>query len=322
MTEARSSYQVAPRPRRRRAGRCLPNADATGFPGCDPVPMDADEFDQFERHVEHWDSRSGIAWMVRETSVEHERPSMRLAVLVHRMAQIRGAEIACCGTVSLHDTKRDGSIRAMEPDQSIYMDASRAQALISPVLVQGGEIPDIALEVDFTTDARRRKIGIYEEWRIPEIWVEVPDAPSRTRPRSRQSGLTIYALDAKTGTYRTATKSAMLTGWTTAEIHIALNEATASEGTWSAVNRVGRTLGRQEGTNPSEDPLLSLQLQEARAAEGQERLADVAYAILAQRGIQCPPGFLADELLTRHATAHLVEAALACESAEDFLARL
>lgn len=327
MTEARTRYEVAVRPRRRkRVAQQLPSAEEAGFPGCIPVRMNADQFERFERHVEHWDSRSGIAWMVREASVEHERPSMRLAVLVHRIAQIRGTEIACYGTLSLHDARLDGSLRVMEPDQAIYMDAARAQALISPVAVQGGEVPDIALEVDYTTDARRRKVGIYEQWQVPEIWVEVPDAPSQSRPKSRQSGLTIHALDEKTQKYVTVTKSQMLTGWTAAEIHFALNEASISQRTWKVVSRVGLTMGRQEGTTPIEDPFLGVQLQEAKneakRVATQESLADVVQAILARRGIQGPPGFLANEPLTKHTTVQLVEAALACESAEDFLARL
>lgn len=322
MTEARTSYRVArPRQRSRVRGR-EPSATAAGFPGCEPVPMDADEFDRFERHVEHWDSRSEVAWVVREASIEHEFPSMRLAALVHRIAQFRGAEIACCGTVSLHEGRADGTLRVMEADQAIYMDATRARALRSPVLVQGGEAPDVALEVDYTTDTRRRKLGVYEEWRIPEIWVEVPDAPSRSRPKSRRSGVAIYALDAETKRYRTAEASQVFTGWTAAEIHAALNEPLVSERTWDAIGRVGRTLGRQEGTTPTEDPVLCRLLQEARAAERQEGLANVVRAILGRRGIQGPPGFPAAGLPAKHATAHVVEAALACENAEDFLARL
>ena len=87
-------------------GQPLPSAEAAGFLGCEAVPMNAKQFARFDRHVEYWDARREVAWMVRDASVEHERPASRLAVLVHRIAQVRGSAIACCGTVSLHDRGR------------------------------------------------------------------------------------------------------------------------------------------------------------------------------------------------------------------------
>ena len=227
--------------------------------------------------------------------------------------------------------RHTGDLRVMEADQTIYMDATRAQALRSPVLVRSGEGPDVVLEVDHTTDARRTKLGLYEEWRISEVWVEVPDAPARSRPKSRSSGLAIYALDARTKRYQDTAASKMLPGWTAAEIHLALNEPLVSRTTWAALDRVGRALGREEGTAPSDDPLLRSLLLEAQAAgreEGREEAAATERAtlvqtILAHRGIEFPPTFLADsQPLARHSAARIVEAAFACRSAADFLARL
>lgn len=43
------------------------------------------------------------------------------------------------------------------------------------------DFPDVVLEVDHTTDVRRGKLGLYEAWGFPEVWVEVPD--DRTAPR-------------------------------------------------------------------------------------------------------------------------------------------
>lgn len=226
-----------------------------GFPGCEAVPMNAAQFARFDRHVEYWDARSGIAWLVAEASIEHERPAVRLAVLMHRIAQARGSPIACCGTVSLHGRGPEGQRRVVEADQTIYLDAAKANALRSPVPGAGAAGPDIALEVDHTTDARRRKLGLYEFWRIPEVWVEVPDAPAPSRAKSRASGLAIYLLDAGAKRYRDAPASAALPGWTAAEIHLALNEPRMSESTSAAVRRVGRALGQREGTAPSDDPL-------------------------------------------------------------------
>ena len=335
MTETRRRYLIGARPRQRdNGGDALPDGEESGFPGCETVPMNAKQFADCDRHIECWDARRGLAWMVREASVEHDRPTSRLAVLVYRMAQIRGSAMECCSTASLHDRDADGDVRVMEADQTIYLDAARARSLRSPVLVRQGEAPDIALEVDHTTDARRHKLDVYEEWGIPEIWIEVPDAPARSRPKSRRPGLTIHALNARTKRYEETAASEMLTGWTSEEIHLALNEAAISRRTWAAVERVGRALGQKEGTKPVLDPIQRRQLSAARtagrkegraAATASERAATVR-TILAQRGIDVPPAFLgnaaARRLLLPHDTERIVAAASSCRSAVDFLARL
>ena len=208
--------------------------------------MNAEQFEHCGRHIECWDARDGVAWMVREASIEHERPLSRLAVLVHGIAEERGAAMLCCGTTSLHDRDSAGDVRVMEADQAIYLDGVGAQALRSPILVREGQAPDVVLEVDHTTDVRRRKLGVYEEWGVSEVWVEVPDAPARSRPRSRRSGLTIHVRDAKTKRYREAPASAALPGWTAAEIHLALNEDAISDRTWAALARVGQALRQLE----------------------------------------------------------------------------
>ena len=193
MTETRARYGASRA--RRRPGRPRPGSgEAAGFPGCEAVQMSAQQLADFDRHIEYWDEQSGVAWMVRETTVEHERPGFRLAVLVHRIGQARGAPIVSYGTTRLEDHTRPGDHRVMEPDQAVFLDAARAAALRSPVLMEAGDGPDVALEVDHTTDVRRRKLGIYEGWRVPEVWMEVPNESVRRRP-----GLTIYALDARTG---------------------------------------------------------------------------------------------------------------------------
>ncbi len=47
------------------------------------------------------------------------------------------------------------------------------------------------LEVDYSTDVRRGKLGLYEAWGFPEVWVEVPEAESPSRSSRRPSGLAI-----------------------------------------------------------------------------------------------------------------------------------
>ena len=340
MSETRAIYHTTDPRRQANGGEAAPSGEAAGFPGCEPVPMTAEQFERLDRHIEYWDNLSGLAWMVRETTVEHERPAMRLVALTLRIAQVRGSQIGCCGTASLYDRGPAGDVRVMEADQLIYLDAARANALNHYVEVRRGEGPDVVLEVDHTTDARRRKLGLYKQWRIPEIWVEVPDAPARSRPRSRRSGLTIHALNERTKRYRQATASGVLRGWTAADIHTALNEPHISAGTWAALHRVGRALGDAEGTAPADDPLqrsLLLESQEQGRQEGRaeattrqaQKVADerraMVLAILAGRGIDVPSTFLADlneSQLAASRRTRIVDAALDCRNAEDFLARL
>ena len=99
----------------------------------------------------------------------------------------------------------------------------RRTRLPRPVLTVGEhDYPDVVLEVDHSTDARRRKVPQYEAWGFPEVWIEVPDARAPSRPRSRRPGLTIHLLE--DGAYRPVAQSRAFPGWTAAEIHAALNE--------------------------------------------------------------------------------------------------
>ena len=73
-----------------------------------------------------------------------------------------------------------------------------------------------------TTDVRRGKLQLYEEWGFPEIRVEGPDRYSPSRPSGRLPGLTIHLLDE--GRYHTDAESRAFPGWTAGEIHTAMNE--------------------------------------------------------------------------------------------------
>ena len=166
------------------------------------------------------------------------------------------------------------------------------------------------LEVDYSTDVRRGKLGLYEAWGFPEVWVEVPEADSPTRSPRRRSGLTIHRLGADG--YRPAAASAAFPGWTAAEIHAALNEPRLSEATSAVLTRVGRALGDAEGTVPDDHPWLRGQRREARM--------DAVLQILRSRGIAVPKG-LTDDVADASPT-ELIDAALACRSGADFLARV
>ena len=176
--------------------------------------------------------------------------------------------------------------------------------------------PDVVLEVDNTTDVRRGKLGLYEEWGFPEVWVEVPERYTPGRPAGRVPGLVIHLLEG--GRYRTAPESRAFTGWTAEEIHTAMSEPELSAATSDALTRVGRALGARGGTRPDHMPWLGAQRREARA----ETMTAVADRILASRGM---PGLAlpldADELAGA-ANDEIVDALLQCRDEPDLRARL
>ena len=154
--------------------------------------------------------------------------------------------------------QHEGPRSIMQADESVYLHPGSARLPGPSAMVIGvDDYPDVVLEVDHTTDVRRGKLGLYESWGFPEVWVEVPDEAAPSRPRGRRPGLTIFLLEA--GAYRTAAESRAFPGWKAEEIHAALNEPALSAQTSAVLERVGRTLGEREGTGPDHDPLLRSQ---------------------------------------------------------------
>ena len=195
-------------------------------------------------------------------------------------------------------------------------------------------LPDVVLEVDNTTDVRRGKLALYESWGFSEVWVEVPDESSPSRPAGLRPGLTIHLLDS--GRFWPAASSRAFPGWTAQEIHQALNEREVSYITMAALRRVGRTLGAAVGTGPDDDPLLREERLQSRAegrakghaeghAEGRtealvETQRDAVLQVLKLRGLPASAAFprrLAE--FTAASTATLVQAALECHDEADFL---
>ena len=282
------------------------------FPGCRAVRITRDAIADFEGRIEYWDAATETAWMVCEpTTVYHEGPGQRLAHLLALIAAGRGSPITTLGTSDLlvRDARGERQ-RIMQADQIVYVHPVETVPRGAAVEVGTDHLPDVVLEVDYSTDVRRGKLGLYEAWGFPEVWVEVPDAASPGRSRRRLSGLTIHRLGA--GGYRPAAASAAFPGWTAAEIHAALNEARLSEATSAVLTRVGRALGDAEGTVPDDDPWLREQRREATL--------EAVTQVLRARGIAVP------ERLGRHLTdaspGDLVDAALACRDGADFLARV
>ena len=136
--------------------------------------------------------------------------------------------------------------------------------------IGGHDYPDVVLEVDHTTDVRRGKLGLYEAWGFPEVWVDTPESGYAVkRPAGVSPGMTIYLLEG--GVYRRAGQSRAFPGWTAEEIHTALNEEALSPETSGVLRRVGRALGVREGTGPDDTPWLRMERHESRVegyAEG------------------------------------------------------
>ena len=333
-----------------------PPLEELEFTGCKAVPMSYQELLRYEGRLEVWDARSGTAWMVSEpTSPTHESPSHGLSGLVERIGAVRGSPIKCYGSMDLLvRNERGRPRRIMQADQTVYLYPSRVDLLGSSAMVVGEHpYPDVVLEVDHTTDVRRGKLKLYEAWGFPEVWVEVPDRRTPSRPWGTLPGLTIHLLEE--GAYRKSPRSLAFPGWRAEAIHDALNEVEPSEGTHATLIRLGRTLGARDGTGPDDDPLLRSLLDESRAegyaeglakawatgltkgieegeargrveglAEGEaESRARMMRHVLRLRGIGVSEGFPADLPAFHESSGEaVVTAALACESEEDFLARL
>ena len=295
------------------------------FPGCHAQPMTRAQYEAHEGRVEFFDSHAGMAWMVREPAqAPHEEPRFRLVELLARIAQVRGSPIKGFGETGIRWTDPgSGKLAAMHPDQMLFLHPDRIEGKVSRYLEVGVHpFPDVVLEVDSTTDVRRNRLELYEEWGFPELWVEVPDAYAPGRPAGLRSGLRIYLL--KDGRYVRSEESRAFPGWRTVEIHRGLNEPVLSEETQEALSRVGRALGEREGTGPEDDLLLREQRAEARA----EGRATMICALLGQTGIAVPPDFPAGlpprtlDALRAASGQRILAAAIGAASFDDFLARL
>ena len=249
---------------------------APEFPGCRPIPLKHEDLAGYDGRFEYWDGDTQIAWVVSEpTSATHEQPSARLAGLSHVIAGVRGAAIECYGTMDLLlRNERGAKWRIMQADQSVYLHPWRSRLPTDAMEIGLHDRPDVVLEVDHTTDVRRGKLGLYESWGFPEVWVDVPEAEyAIRRPAGLSPGLTIHLLG--DSGYRTAAHSRAFPGWSAAEIHIALNEEVLSVETSRVLRRVGRALGERAGTGPDDTPWLRMERQESRAegrAEGERAL--------------------------------------------------
>ena len=298
-------------------------AQPPAFPGCKPIRLPRTEIDRFEGRLEYWDAATETAWICEPTTPYHERPSRLVTRLAERIAGVRGSPIESYGSMDLLLRDAGGEPRRiMQADESVYLHPAQVR-LPGPAAMVVGEddFPDVALEVDHTTDVHRGKLPLYESWGFPEVWVEVPDAPSPSRPHRRRPGLTIHVLEH--GRFRVAGASRAFPGWRAEEIHLALNEPVPSAQTSAVVERVAAALGAREGTGPDDDPLLRSQRRqefERGLAEGRARMVR---QILRSRAIEVSAGFAADaEAFAAASEEALLAAAFGCADEADFLAAL
>ena len=298
------------------ASTARPHADTAPahpeFPGCRPVRITRDEVADYEGRIEYWDARTETAFKACEpTTIYHEGPGQRLAALASRIAAGRGSPITTLGTADLLVRNAGGERqRILQADQIVYLHPVETEPRGAAVEVGTDHLPDVVLEVDYSTDVRRGKLGLYESWGFPEVWVDVPDAESRSRSPRRAAGLTIHRRSPDG--FRIVAASVAFPGWTAEEIHTALNEPSLSEATSAVLTRVGRALGDAEGTVPDDDPWLREQRRQATV--------QAVTRILQSRGIDLPADGVAR--LGRAAPEDLVDAALACRDAADFVTRL
>ena len=312
-------HLTSPATRRRQPARAPRSSPSTGpfrpedFPGCESFHLPAREVDLYDRRLEFWDGQTETAFRACDVSPHHEGPSRRLVQMAERVASLRGSPIRCFGSSALARLDERGRKRwLMEADEVLYLHAPPLRFSGSIIDVDQDPLPDVVLEVDHTTDVRRRKLGIYMECGFPEIWVLVPWASSR-----REQGLAIH-VRGEDG-YREAPESMAFPGWKAEEIRLALTEDPLSGRAWRALERVALAMGAREGIGPENDPLIrSL----SRRAQAKSRLEAVA-AVLRARGIEVSPAFTEEQdLLAGHPVDTLMAAALACTDEADLRHRL
>ena len=323
MDEALQSKDVArPASTARRASPALSGGpEHPEFPGCHAVHVSRDEIRTWEGRIEFWDADREIAMVCEPTSLYHEAPGHRLAQLAERIGAVRGSPIKAGGTADLLlRNERRELWRIMQPDQMLFLNQQEFESVGPSVEVGLDRLPDVVLEVDNTTDVRSGKLGLYEAWGFPEVWVEVPEHPSPSRPVSLRPGLTIHL--AYEGGFRESPVSRAFQGWTAAEIHTALNEPVLSVATVAALRRVGRAMGEAEGTGPEDDLFLREERAEGRAEGHADMLRAAVREVLESRGLSVTPAILEQLARAGLDSATTIRAALACRSEDDFLRRI
>ena len=321
-----------------RAGPATSFVDELEFVGCDPVPVNYDQYvllREAKRRIELWDRDAGMAWEVRDgPSGEHEWPIQALKEMMVLLGIVRGIHVPCFGNRGLAVLdERSMRARILHPDQTVYMAPPVRYDGEGDIPVDKSGYPNIVMEVDHTTNTRRGKLKLYEAMGVPELWIEVPEIWSRLphekrprRPAGLVPGLSIFLLE--NGRYREVPASRALLGWKATEIHQALNDLNGASSHVAAVlEDIGRRMGTQTGTGPDDHPLMrSLReesREEGRAAGRRDSHAKAVRQVLKRRGIAMSKTSPADvPNFANTSLEDLLDAAMACESEEDFRTRL
>ena len=308
------------------------------LPADPPEARDLDTTDDWR--FEYWDGDTETAWVMDLATLPHEQPSARLAGFCALIAAARGFPIERFGSTSLElRDERGERRRILQADQCVYVYPGRARLPRNGGIVVGEhDLPDVLLEVDHTTDVRRWKLGMYESWGLPEVWVEVPARWTRSRARGRVPGLTIHALEA--GRYRESPVSAAFPDWRARPIHEAAERSRSVRvDAREAGAGGGGVLGARDGTGPDDHHFLRSFPDQDRVegrAEGRieglgagraeglaESRATLVRQMLVSRNIAVSEGFPADVSGFAEAPEDaVVRTALTCDSEQDFRARI
>ena len=292
------------------------------FPGCEPFHLPVAEIDRYEERLEFWEGRTETAWKVREpTTIYHERPARRLSRLAERIESLRGSRIESFGSADLARFDAAGNKHSLlQADEALYLHPRRSRVAGPAIDVDKDPLPDVVLEVDHTTDVRRRKLGIYEAWGFPEVWVLVPP-----ESRLRTPGVDIHLL--RDDRYCEVPESEAFPGWRAEEIYLALIEGPLSPRARPALERVARTMGAREGTRPEDDPItrsISRRAVDRGKEKGRlEATAANVLAVLRARGIEVTPSLAQDQnLFAALPGDELIAAAVVCRDEADFRRRV
>ena len=293
------------------------------FPGCESFPLPAGGLDTYEGRLEFWDGDTETAWKVCEpTSIYHEKPSRRLGLMAGHFAMLRGSAVECFGSADLLQVDATGRKRwLMQADEVLYLHPDRVR-LQGPVIdVDADPLPDVALEVDHTTDVRKRKLGIYKESGFPEVWVLVPWEAS-----VREAGLTIHVR--RGDVYREEPESRAFPGWRAEENPPGADRGAGVGGCVACAGAGGAGDGGARGDEAGGQSAHGLAQREGtdggpcRRPEG-EMLAENVLTVLKARGIAAALDATEDRALLGGLSSEAVmAAALACTDAADFRRRL
>ena len=256
--------------------RRQPALRAPEFPGCRPIPLKHAELSAYDGRFEYWDGDTETAWVVCEPTLRHPRTAVP-APGGPEPCDCRGARLSieCYGTMDLLLRNEQGEKwRIMQADQSVYLHPWRARLPTEAMEIGWHDRPDVVLEVDHTTDVRRGKLGLYEAWGFPEVWVDVPEAGYAVRrPAGLSPGLTIHLLE--DGGYRTAPQSRAFPRVDGGGDSHGVERSGVVGGDQPGAAPCGAGLGAREGTGPDDTPWLRMERRESRAegrAEGERAL--------------------------------------------------